>query len=576
MENTPAKSHEEQIKELQRENRRLGREVTHLKNAIAQEKIAYTTVLNQQKASTFIQRERERYLALLLANSPSIILFLNPAGRVEFCTDYFFELAGFTNPADVLSRLFADVFAPFMSDAEHVNFMEQVDNATRGGMPISLDVSFDFESGVLDFDGLIVPMKDENQLDSGIILLFHDVTSLKYSREEALAASHAKSAFLSNMSHEIRTPMNSIIGMTGIGKNAANISGKNSAFEKIAVASTHLLGIINNILDISKIESGKMELSPIAFIFSDMIERVANVAAIGLNEKNQKFHLYVDPDIPRCLHGDDICLAQILANLLSNAMKFTPEGGEISLAAQLVDHQAQSQAQSQAQDDLYTIQIAVRDTGIGMTPEEQSKLFGIFQQAEAGISRKFGGSGLGLAITKRLLELMGGTIWVESVKGVGSTFALEFSLKASDLCELHAGGETDELDYEEIFSGKTVLVVDDMDTNLEIAEILLEDLYLNVETASSGREAVEMFVRNSARYDLIFMDMQMPEVDGLQAAQMIRSLDMDKAATIPIVAMTANVFKEDIEKCLEAGMNGHVGKPIDMNAVIKVLMNFLK
>jgi len=568
MDNTPLRTTEEQIKELQRENRKLNREITHLKNAIAQEKIAYTTVLNQQKASTFIQRERERYLALLLANSPSIILFLNPSGRVEFCTDYFFELAGFTNPSDVLSRQLADVFAPFMSEAEHVIFLEQTNNATQGGIPISLDVSFCFDSGkgTLDFDGLIVPMKDEEQQDSGVILLFHDVTSLKHSREEALAASHAKSAFLSNMSHEIRTPMNAIIGMTGIGKNDSTIDGKNSAFEKIAAASGHLLGIINNILDISKIESGKMELSPIAFVFSEMIERVANVAAVGLNDKNQTFNLYIDPQIPRCLHGDDICLAQILANILSNAMKFTPEGGEVSLTAQLVD----------SFDDYYTLQIAVRDTGIGMTAEEQSKLFGIFQQAEAGISRKFGGSGLGLAISKRLLELMGGRIWVESVKGEGSTFAIEVSLQVSDSCEIPADDDEEILSYEAIFGGKTVLVVDDMETNLEIAEILLENLYLNVDTASSGVKAVEMFANNADVYDLIFMDMQMPEVDGLQATQMIRSLKVDRAAEIPIVAMTANVFKEDIEKCLEAGMNGHVGKPIDINAVIKVLMSFLE
>jgi len=567
LENNPIKSPEEHNKELQREIRKLTREVTHLKNAIFQEKIAYTTVLNQQKASTFIQRERERYLALLLANSPSIILFLSPVGRVEFCTDYFFEMAGFTNPADILSRPLADVFAPFMDDQAHTELLKQAENVVLTNAPLALDVSFRFGEDVLDFAGLIVPMKDGEQKDSGMMLLFHDITSLKRSREEALAASQAKSAFLSNMSHEIRTPMNAIIGMTLIGKSQNSLDGKNKAFEKIETASTHLLGIINDVLDISKIESGKMELSLIDFNFLDMIDRVTNVVAIRMHDKYQNFSIHIDPEIPGYLHGDDISLAQIMTNILSNATKFTPENGDVTLTAKLVDKKS----------DRCTIRIAVADSGIGMTQEEQSKLFNTFQQAEAGISRKYGGSGLGLAISKRLLELMDGKIWVKSEKGVGSEFAFEISLLIPEHSEIPPiSNESGCLEYEADFSGKTVLVVDDMDTNLEIARILLEDTNLEVDTATSGKQAIEMFIKNADRYDLIFMDMQMPEIDGLQATQVIRSLDTDKAASIPIIAMTANVFKEDIKKCLEAGMDGHLGKPIDMEAVIKVLVNFLK
>jgi len=566
LEENTEKTYEEELKELKRENRKLSRENTHLKAAIAQEKIAYTTVLNQQKASTFIQRERERYLALLLANSPSIILILNQSGRIEFCTDYFIEAAGFNNPSDVLGHPLSDVLSSFMSDEAHNELLDHTKLAALTNTPLSLDVSFCFNTNIVDFSGLLVPMKDEKHEGTGLMLLFHDVTSLKRSREEALAASQAKSSFLSNMSHEIRTPMNAIIGMTNIGKNAQNLKGKNEAFEKIEIASSHLLGIINDVLDISKIESGKMELSLIDFDFSEMIDKVVSVVAVRMHDKNQSFSVYLDPQIPNYLYGDDRCLAQIMTNILSNATKFTPEAGEIKLTAMLLDKQ----------DDKCTFRISIKDTGIGMTKEEQAKLFNIFQQAEAGTSRNYGGSGLGLAITKRLLELMGGEIKVESKKGQGSEFIFVVSLLMSDPSKVEMPTEAKDLEVLTNFSGKTVLVVDDVAINLEIAKALLEPMSLEVVTASSGKEAVELFSLNSDIYDLIFMDMQMPEVDGLEATKMIRGQGTGKAVSIPIIAMTANVFKEDVEKCIAAGMNSHLSKPIDMVEVVNTLRKYLK
>jgi len=560
------KTLEEQFTELQRENRKLNREIRYLKNAIAQEKIAYTTVLNQQKASTFIRRERERYLTLLLANSPSIILFINQTGRVEFCTDYFIKIAGLKKPTDVLGHPLSSVLEPFMDARIHKLLLEQVEKVILTNVPLSLDVGFSFLEGGVDFAGLIVPMKDEEQKGTGIMLLFHDVTSFKRSREEALAASRAKSAFLSNMSHEIRTPMNAIIGMTTIGKKEKNVRGKNRAFEKIEIASTHLLSIVNDILDISKIEVGKVELSLIDFNFLDMIDRVINVVAIRMHDKEQRFLVHIDDKIPDYLHGDDQRLTQIMTNILSNATKFTPEKGEIILSVALL----------RRQNDKCAIRISVKDSGIGMTTEEQSKLFNTFQQAEAGISRKFGGSGLGLVISKRLLDLMGGEIWVKSEKGHGSEFIFEVSLSISDRGKAASVPDDTILEYKTDFFGKKVLVVDDTEINLEIAKMLLEDMNIEVATAFSGKKAVELVRKKINHFDLIFMDMQMPEIDGLQATRMIRALNADKAASIPIIAMTANVFKEDVEKCMAAGMNGHLGKPINMEELTKVLVSFLK
>jgi len=223
------------------------------------------------------------------------------------------------------------------------------------------------------------------------------------------------------------------------------------------------------------------------------------------------------------------------------------------------------------QNDMCTIRFSVKDKGIGMTDEEQSKLFNIFQQAEASTSRKFGGSGLGLSISKHLIEMMDGEIWVTSEKGQGSEFIFDVKLKMSDENAVIAQNE-DTISLETDFSGKTVMVVDDVLINLEIAEALLSSLDLEVVTVADAKESIELFTQNPSRFDLIFMDVQMPEIDGLEATEMIRALDIKEAATIPIIAMTANVFKEDIERCLASGMNGHLGKPIDMTEVVKVLV----
>jgi len=561
-----------QLKQLKRENRKLSREITHLQNALTQEKLASTTLVNQQKASTFIQREQERYLALLLANSPSIILFLSHIGRVEFCTDYFATKAGFKDASEVQGHTLTEILAAFLDHDSHQKLLEYRSQIIRTSTPISFDMTFRFneDDAAEDFAGLMVPMKDERLDSNGIMLMFHDVTDLKRSREEALAASRAKSDFLSNMSHEIRTPMNAIIGMTSIGMNEKSLERKDYAFGKIENASTHLLGVINDILDISKIESGKMELSSINFNFSEMLNRVMTVISVRMKDSHHHFSVEIDPNIPANLYGDDQRLAQVITNILSNATKFTPQDGCIEFNATLLE----------LQNDQCKIQMQVKDSGIGMSKQEQKKLFNLFQQAEAGTSRKYGGSGLGLAISKRILELMNGDIWVESATGKGSCFfftaVLTVPQQASAALPITPVPTPKAVSAPADFSKYVLLLVDDIDINLEIVIALLEPTNITIDTAKSGKKAFDAFVTNPDRYNLILMDVQMPEVDGLQATQMIRSLNTPQATAIPIIAMTANVFKEDVEKCIKVGMNDHLGKPIVMADVLNKLAFYLK
>lgn len=521
----------------------------------------------------------------------------------------------------------------------------------------------------------------------------------RYERMISIEESRSKSNFLSRMSHEMRTPMNAIIGMAGMAKRTDDSEQIRYCINQIDIASNHLLGIINDVLDISKIESGKFTVAKNDFILETMISRVASVISHALDEKAQNFSITIDPDLPYSLVTDEQRVAQVITNLLSNAVKFTPENGKIEL---IVDKAASNA-------DSCLVRFQVRDSGIGIEPDQLEMLFQPFVQADNTISRQYGGTGLGLAISKSIVERLGGSIRAESTPGHGSVFTFtiragygvqtrkqlspatpwqlirilvvddqpeilrfmeDFSLisgitcrKASDaqealrllsmdtdfdfvfidydmpdisgteLCHqiqkaapkarcvlmlsrlerpaAPAGGTDTEVSayiekplfasaiadcianyyigpgessdepqrkespFADIFTGRTVLVAEDVDINVEILTALLEVTGITIEWVKNGRLAVEAFTANPDCYDLILMDIHMPELDGYDATRQIRALAVTRATSVPIVAMTANVFQEDIDHCLQAGMNDHIGKPLDFNELIATLKRYM-
>jgi len=404
-----------------------------------------------------------------------------------------------------------------------------------------------------------------------IILSIISLTAIAFnfylivSKDHANASNQAKSAFLSNMSHEIRTPLNAIIGMTAIGKTAPGIIKKNYAFEKIDEASSHLLGLVNDVLDMSKIEANKMELSSVEFNFNEMVQKVINVITFKAEEKEQHLEVDIDANIPQNIIGDDLRLSQVITNLLSNAVKFTPSGGFIKVEALLVGKG----------QNVCSIQVKVKDSGIGISKAQQAQIFIPFHQADSSTSRKYGGTGLGLAISKRIIEMMGGEIVMDSDIGKGTDISFIIEMAYNDtVCE-NSGAINSEDDAVCVFPGRRILLADDVEINREIVVSLLEPMDLEIDCAENGVEALRLFKENHGSYDMILMDIQMPEMDGLEATRQIRALEEDSSKEVPIIAMTANVFKDDIEKCIAAGMNDHIGKPLDMSTVIEKLHNYL-
>lgn len=417
---------------------------------------------------------------------------------------------------------------------------------------------------------------EESILRTGVTVIINaflrneKAARLIQAREEALSASRAKSNFLSNMSHDIRTPIDAIIGMTSIGMSASSIARKDYALERIENASAYLLGIINNVLDMSKIESKNFELAPSEFEFEKMLQESIEVVDFSVEEKKQNFTVTVDKEIPQYLFGDSRRLAQIITNLLSNAVKFTGEEGSISLNAKL----------ERKEKDKYFITIEITDTGIGINAEQQERIFNSFIRAESSASGRYGGSGLNLVISKRIIEMMNGRLKIESKPGKGSNFSFTVELKKGNAKDIKSQNAVEEK-VRNVFSGHSALLVEDMHLNREIIITLLEPTGISISCAENGREAIQIYTKDPKQFDLILMDINMPEMDGYETTRWIRSFERSYEAEhkeklyIPIIALTAKVFREDIEKCFEAGMNDHIGKPINTEELFEKINKYL-
>ncbi|MBS1157828.1 MAG: response regulator [Proteobacteria bacterium] len=390
-------------------------------------------------------------------------------------------------------------------------------------------------------------------------------TALLLAKDAAEAASRAKSAFLANMSHELRTPMNAIMGMTHLALRKATEPKLCDQLGKIDLASQHLLDVINDILDISKIEAECLTLKQASFNFADLLENLLALIGHRAQEKHLKLQIDLAPEVGQLtLRGDPIRLAQILLNLAGNAIKFT-ERGSVAIAVHLLERTPNH----------VLLRCAVVDTGIGIASEDQQRLFTAFEQADASSTRKYGGTGLGLAISKRLAQIMGGEIGVDSQPGHGSTFWFTVRLgvdSASPRRPLPSHSpDHAEARLKADYAGQRVLLVEDEPVNQEVSRSLLEDAGLTVDLAGDGNQALRLTGQN--HYDLILMDMQMPHLNGVDATRLIRS--QPGYEQTPILAMTANAFDEDRQTCLAAGMNDHIGKPVVPVVLFETVLRWL-
>lgn len=385
--------------------------------------------------------------------------------------------------------------------------------------------------------------------------------------EEADAANKAKSAFLLSMSHDIRTPMNAIIGFTNIALHQNMVSDIHDSLKKVQQSSNHLLSLLNDVLDFSRIESGKVTISPEPVDINQLTDNVQAIMNGLLYNRDLQFEVHRESLKNPYVLADVVRIREVLVNLLGNAVKFTKDGGAITLDI----------SSYPGADEKHIItRFVVRDNGIGMSEEFQKKLFDPFsQEDDANARTQYKGTGLGMAITKKYVDMMGGSIAVESKKGVGATFTVEIPL---ELPEQVIPSEQKQHLHRDL-TGIHVLMAEDNDLNAELATIMLEDAGMIVTRASDGKEVVDLFKNNPRdTYDLILMDIMMPNMDGHQAAKAIRALGIERsdAVMIPIIALSANAFIDDIQESLDSGMNDHISKPINIEELIDTITKYIK
>ena len=555
------------VEELSKENRALKRKLALAEANLEKAKIVTATQNRVESIWSDSLKRELQFFQLILENTNNILLLLDVNGFFAYTSNMFLTKAGIASFGLIDGSHYKEVLKDILSPANLRGFVRAFDKAISTKSTVSIEEEMDFNmSGQSSTYYIhITPMFDEDGTTTGIMALFNDITEINNALELARHANLAKSEFLANMSHEIRTPLNAVFGMTTIAQGTTDMDKIKYCLNKINDSSAHLLGVINDILDMSKIESNHLELSYTEFVFEEMLQRIVDVMRFKLEEKNINFEMHCDPAIPYSILSDEQRLAQVIMNLLSNAVKFTPLDGSITLRAVV---------ESSDGDD-YKLQVSVQDSGIGISEDQKPRLFKVFSQADSSISRQYGGTGLGLVISKTIVNMMGGEIWFDSKEGSGTTFSFNILTKVckKDAPVFEENKNTADVkpDVEAIddFSDITILLVDDVEINREIIISLLEPTRINILCAENGKDATEKYLADDGTIKLIFMDVQMPIMDGYEATIRIRSSERDSADEIPIIAMTANVFKEDVERCMASGMNDHIGKPVNTEEIIR-------
>jgi PAS domain S-box-containing protein len=566
---------------LQLQIKKLNRQVKIHQNYILQfEKIS----ANRDRVTSVLrveQSKQEKYMNMMLQNSSHIIILLDGEGYIAYCTNTFLKVLGIQNFDLIDGRYYSEVFSRLHNNAFSEHITACINRAKNEFEVIqgqdALDVSGTGELRL--YITHTTAMRGAAGTVEGIMLLFHDVTETLRAKEAAEAASRAKSVFLATMSHEIRTPLNAIIGLSEIQLQQDLPEKTREDLEKIFNSGSALLGIINDILDISKIETGNFELIPVEYDTPSLINDTVQLNIVRIGSKPITFKLNIDDTIPRRLIGDELRIKQILNNLLSNAFKYTREG---TVTMRL-------HWEEQGENALMFFSII--DTGQGIKKEDLDKLFSEYTQLDTQINRKIEGTGLGLSITKKLVEMMAGTITVESEYGKGSVFTVRIPQRIVDKKSIGLEVVKNLQSFRFIetrrFRSKNlvrthmpygrVLVVDDVITNLDVARGLMLPYGLTIDCVQSGQEAIDRIRKKAVIYDAVFMDHMMPEMDGIETTRIIRNeINTEYAKTVPIIALTANALAGNEDIFMSAGFNAFIAKPIDIMRLDVILNQWVR
>ncbi|MBL8397489.1 MAG: PAS domain-containing protein [Candidatus Accumulibacter sp.] len=527
----------------------------------------YTINIDERKNAEQALKASEAAQRSLIAALPDVIMRFDAEGHHLFVSENVRQVTSLPAAAFIGKTHqelgFPEPMCAFWEHAIRQPFLT--------GQMYETEFELDGPSGHIVFNWRLIPEVNADGRADTVLAVARDITvsrrSAEFERAKniAEAASKAKSTFLANMSHELRTPMNGVLGMVDLALHRATDPQQIDWLNKSKSSAQHLLGVINDILDISKIEAGRLTLEHVSFRFGEVLENLLSLLGHKAADKQIKLLIDLDPEVSRMAFlGDPLHLGQILLNLAGNALKFT-ERGSITVRARRLDDNP---------DDVL-LRIEVADTGIGIAPEDQQRLFTAFEQADGSMTRKYGGTGLGLAITKRLVQLMDGEIGVESNPGQGSTFWFTVRLDKSTDAVLPAPTITGKTAVERLldeYRGIRILLAEDEPINQVVSRELLKNAGLVVDLAEDGQQALELAKQNT--YALILMDMQMPHMNGIEATMAIRALPA--YVRTPILAMTANAFDEDRQVCLDAGMNDHIAKPVYRDKLYETLLAWLE